>query len=286
MADELHDELEVLVAIMEDDIKIHDDNISADINIVLKLDDPLKVGVSYLEAQMLVKAEDEIMVRYLPPIILRVSLPEGYPEKSPPEFTIDNTWMTDEGKKLISESLIKVRDDNIGQVILYDWITHIQDNVLNLLKISDKLYVDSDEKLNLIEEYNNCMLRKEYDSAIHKCEICLTDLLGKQFEVLSSCSHAFCHSCLGQYCETHIKDGSSRTIDCPDPSCRSKVEIGAVHKLVNKELFEKYDMNLLTFAIRSMSGSVWCPILDCQQPAQVFSMEPHLGRLDQLYRII
>ena len=186
--------------------------------------------------------------------------------------------MTESEKNLLVQSLRKL--DNPVNVILYDWVTHIQDNVLNILGITDMLYVDSDEKLKSIEEYNNQTIKQEYDSSIHKCEICLTDLLGKQFEVLSSCSHAFCHSCLGQYCETHIQDGSARSIDCPDPSCRNKVEIGVVIQLVSKEMFEKYDRNLLTFAIRSMSGTVWCPILDCQQPAQVISMEPHIGNIE------
>ena len=84
MAGQLHDELDVLVAILDEDIKIHDDNISGDINIVLKLDNPLQVGISLLEAQVLEHEVDEIIVRYLPPLILKVRLPEGYPEGKAP----------------------------------------------------------------------------------------------------------------------------------------------------------------------------------------------------------
>ena len=131
--------------------------------------------------------------------------------------------MTENEKTLVTHSVRKVWEDQPGNVILYDWVTHIQDNVLNILNITDTLYIDSEDKLKCIKEYNNNMLKLDYDSSIHKCEICLTDLLGHQFEVLSPCCHAFCHSCLGQYCETHIQEGSARSIDCPDPSCRNKV---------------------------------------------------------------
>ena len=195
------------------------------------------------------------------------------------EFIINNEWMKTEEKKLVRESLVEVCKQNSGEVVLYNVVTHIQDNIINVLDIKDKLIVDNEDILATIEDYNADIIRKEYNSSIHKCEICLSDLLGQRFEVLLPCSHSFCHTCLGQYCETHIKDGNSRTIDCPDPRCRNKVDISVIQKLVQTELFEQYDMKLLTVAIRSMSGSVWCPILDCQQPAQIISTEPNIGMM-------
>ena len=84
MERELDDELEVLVAILGDDIKIHDDNKSGAINIVIKLNETIKVGVSLLEAKNSDDEEVISSVSYLPPIILNFVLPEDYPEKRPP----------------------------------------------------------------------------------------------------------------------------------------------------------------------------------------------------------
>jgi len=268
MDEDLEEELEVLVAILEDDIKIHDDKKSCDITVVLKLDESLLVCSENVE----------VVVQYLPPIILRVLFPPGYPEHCPPDFTIESEWVAKNEEKLIRQSLLDVCTQNTGEVVMYNIITYIKENIRNILNMKEKLTVNNEDILATIEEYNTVMIRKEYNSSIHKCEICLTDLLGQKFEVLLPCSHAFCHSCLEQYCENHIEDGSSRSIDCPDPHCRNKVDINVVQKLVRADLFERYDMRLLTMAIRSMSNSVWCPILDCQQPAEVISKEPHIGK--------
>ena len=184
--------------------------------------------------------------------------------------------MTDKEIESLTESLHELGGHHDGEAILFDWITHVQDQVLSR---TSSVHVDNEVILEKIKDYDRKMVGKEFASAIHNCSICLTDLLGKEFTELQSCSHSFCRACLAQYCENHIKDGSSRMIKCPDPECSLMVEINVVKHLVHKELFERYDRNLVERVIRSMSGSVWCPVLECQQPAQVISEEPHLGKI-------
>ena len=70
MDDQLEDELEVLCAILEDDIKIADDKKSCEITVMIKLDESLIVGDD----------KKEVVVQHLPPLVLKVAFPPGYPD--------------------------------------------------------------------------------------------------------------------------------------------------------------------------------------------------------------
>ena len=80
MEGQLDDELEVLCAILEDDIKIADDKKSCEITVVIKLDESLIVGDD----------KREVVVLHLPPVILKVALPTGYPELQSPGMLLSS----------------------------------------------------------------------------------------------------------------------------------------------------------------------------------------------------
>ena len=62
---------------------------------------------------------------------------------------------------------------------------------------------------------------------------------------------------------------------------RSELDAMMVRELLEEQVWESYDNRLLTKAIRSMDGAVWCPVLQCQQPAENLphsSEGPRLGK--------
>ena len=73
------EELEVLLSILGDDIRINEDNNSGVIDIVLKPDDSVCVKVAPVEAQAKEVIIDEYQAQFLPPVILKFSLPKDYP---------------------------------------------------------------------------------------------------------------------------------------------------------------------------------------------------------------
>jgi len=76
-----------------------------------------------------------------------------------------------------------------------------------------------------------------------------------------------------------VEEGGARPVHCP--FCGSELDTTLVRELLEEEVWQVYDNRLLTKAIRSMSGAVWCPLLQCQQPAENLpssSEGPRLGK--------
>jgi len=85
--------------------------------------------------------------------------------------------------------------------------------------------------------------------------------------------------CLKSHATVSVEGGGAKPVQCP--SCGWELDAMLVKELLEQQVWEVYDAKLLTKAIRSMSGAVWCPILDCQQPAQSLPSStegPQLGK--------
>ena len=64
------------------------------------------------------------------------------------DFTIENAVMTENEKTLVTHSVRKVWEDRAGNAQLYAWVTHIQDNVLNILNITEPLYIEAEAQIH------------------------------------------------------------------------------------------------------------------------------------------
>ncbi|OEL16123.1 hypothetical protein BAE44_0022858 [Dichanthelium oligosanthes] len=93
------------------------------------------------------------------------------------------------------------------------------------------------------------------------CPICMETVpSGRKFSV-SSCGHAFCLGCIGQYIAAKISENVVH-VRCPEPSCGdSTIEPEDCRGIIQPELFSKWGLALCESALGKQM--FYCPFSDC-----------------------
>lgn len=264
--EEQKDEISVLESILgEDVLNFEEDKHNG--HLIIKVDLPLgadKVTITHDDSTS--------EITHLPPLVLKFSFPLDYPSMSPPEYSIHCGWMSKEKVTLIERRLWEMWNENKGNVILFLWHQELKENtfeIAGLVKDNQiNLPLDKETGAKLIF-HDNFQRKLTFNSSVHLCEICFTDTTGVKFVHIPECGHYFCRDCLQSHCQAKIKDGQMTRVNCPDSECKVLIDGTTLKELVSPEMFELFDKTMLTFAIRSMSSTTWCPRTDCQQPADV-----------------
>ncbi|XP_069685179.1 E3 ubiquitin-protein ligase RNF14-like [Periplaneta americana] len=123
--------------------------------------------------------------------------------------------------------------------------------------------------VQLLKEFNEARQRTEFSRNFYTCKICFQDKQGSQCTSFEVCGHVFCKSCVAEYFEVRIKDGSVHSICCPEEKCTSEAMPGQIRELVSAELFSRYDAVLLSALLDTMEDVLYCPRPVCQYPVAV-----------------
>lgn len=86
--------------------------------------------------------EEKILISRLPPIILSVKLPNDYPTKSSPEFSLRCSWLHQQIIAKLCKKLDDIWIENKGQEILFTWMSFLQFETLEYLDIKDNLNIN------------------------------------------------------------------------------------------------------------------------------------------------
>ncbi|XP_071949731.1 E3 ubiquitin-protein ligase RNF14-like [Antedon mediterranea] len=123
--------------------------------------------------------------------------------------------------------------------------------------------------LKCIIEYDSEESKKVFQKSYFMCSVCFNEKPGSDCMRFHDCSHVYCNACLKSYFVIQIKDGNVKSLDCPDPKCKSQATPLQVHTLVGNDLFAQYDRLLLQSSLQSMDDIVYCPRLECQTPVMM-----------------
>lgn len=93
--------------------------------------------------KVVVRGEKELEydISFLPPLILNFELPEDYPSKSAPIFTLSSKWMTRAQMSALCRRLDELWEESQGCVILFTWIQLLKEEALDFLGIQSPLEV-------------------------------------------------------------------------------------------------------------------------------------------------
>lgn len=270
-SESFEEELFALESILGEDVLIRDANNPKEgrLLITLDLEQAVTLRLRMEEAGSLVG--EEKIVNHLTPVGIKYEYTPLYPEEECLNFDIDCEWMEDEDREILKTILVKDWDDS-RDVILFKWYITIREYIAGdfLHMKSHTIHLEDQKQIDDLGKYSRDRETAAFASSLQTCLICFDDNLGSAFEVITECGHSFCRDCLATYCQTTLDSSQlAAGVACPDPECQAIVDNDIVQRLVKGESFEKYDRNLLNFALRSLSSSTWCPKVSCQHPAQI-----------------
>ena len=211
--------------------------------------------------------ECDFSIEFLPPLLLKFTLCEDYPETSQPPFSLVCGWLNGEQLEAVKARMEEMwREEYRGIGVLYAWHQEIKENVLN---IAGKKLDLTPEKLHQLKKYNEVKKLEAFRTSLQICEICYMEVEGKELIELPTCGHSFCRECLSIHCKTKMAEGRHNGLKCPDPHCEYEglIDGSTLKDVLDSETFAQFDKRMLEFAIRTMSGTAWCPRKDCSQMA-------------------
>ena len=160
---------------------------------------------------------------HLPPLTLKISLPPGYPNDTPPLVTLSTSppWLPRRVVRDLQRDCGKLWEELGRDLVLYAYIDHLQQAAANAFSVDSQdnaFHLPSDLRLVLLD-FDLRTKRGIFERETFDCGICLEPKKGVQCHRLSLCSHVFCTSCLQALFNGAIKEGDVDTVKCPDPGC-------------------------------------------------------------------
>jgi E3 ubiquitin-protein ligase RNF14 len=178
--------------------------------------------------------EDTADVHYLahlPPLILHIHLPEGYPSAKPPEFELSTSlpWIPKTKLKSLKADGVRLWEKLGKDQVVFTYIDHLQqlaESGLNLTgDLQNDVSLSSDMKLALLD-FDLKTKRELFEKETFDCGVCLEPKKGVHCHHLLSCSHVFCVACLQDFYNNCIIEGDVDNVKCLAPDCGKDVKPG------------------------------------------------------------
>lgn len=121
--------------------------------------------------------EDSLQVSHLPPLFLRMSLVEGYPETLPPRVSLSTNpeWLTRETLNRLEADAHRLWGEMAHDLVAYAYIDHLQrsaDDVFGTVGTDGTLQVDPQHKLAVLD-YDIKAKKTAFEKETFDCGICL-----------------------------------------------------------------------------------------------------------------
>ena len=178
---------------------------------------------------------------HLPPLVLHIHLPEGYPSTKSPVFDISTSppWIPKaklEDLKADGERLW----EELGQdQVVFTYIDHLQQLAEDGFGLGGNLQNDvrlsSDLKLALLD-FDLKTKRELFEKETFDCGVCLEPKKGLHCHRLLLCSHVFCAACLQDFYNNCINEGDVDNVKCLAPNCGKETKrVPSGHAQISSE---------------------------------------------------
>lgn len=221
---------------------------------------------------------------HLPPLLIRITLPEGYPADTAPEVALSTTpqWLSDTKLKELEGECEKLWEEYGHCQILYSYIDFLQQATERAFDLeSDGIDVSASLKPALVD-YNTLTKKAIFNSGTFDCGICLEPKKGSSCYRMLRCNHVFCLTCLQDFYNNCITEGDVGRVQCLDPTCGKDAPVG---QRKSKKLKTLHPRELLEMGIEESmvrryvdmkrkkkleadKTTVYCPRTWCQGPAR------------------
>jgi len=134
-------------------------------------------GTAVTAAQPARNQVDSHELSHLPPVLIQITLPEGYPEQEAPNITISTTppWLPQEVVRRLETDGPRLWEDSGRYEIAYTYVDHVQqqaEEAFGLLGDKGALEVDSEHKIAILD-YDIKARKATFEKSTFDCGICL-----------------------------------------------------------------------------------------------------------------
>ncbi|KAI1615823.1 RING finger protein [Exophiala viscosa] len=179
-------------------------------------------GHSPLKPQVQAIQLDAHELSHLPPLSLKVTLPEGYPTEKPPlvSVSVNPPWLPRPALKRLKEDCSNLWEELGKDQVVYAYIDHVQQEAENAFGLAGApdFQVLSELKLALLD-YDLKAKRDEFEKGTFDCGICLEPKKGVNCHKIMLCGHVFCTACLQEFYKSCITEGDVDNVKCLSPTC-------------------------------------------------------------------
>lgn len=180
--------------------------------------------------QTVAYVERDVELTHLPPLSLRVTLPEQYPSDSPPKVQLSTLhhWLPRE--KLIEfENDVQTLWDEYGRCqILFSYIDHLQqagERGFDFDQRSEGCLVLPTSMEERLTKFNADTKQTVFNAGTYDCGICLEPKKGSECYQLQNCGHIFCRQCFKDFYNSAIKEGDVAGVRCLAPDCGKEAKV-------------------------------------------------------------
>ena len=169
-------------------------------------------------------AQDEHLLSYLPPLHLRISLPNGYPTQKPPVFHLETSspWLPEGKLNELREAGHRIWEDMGRDQVVYSYMDHLRDAAENAFGLTGKpkrfLEIPQTLKLALLD-FDLKAKRAKFEAETFECGVCIEPKKGASCHRLLLCGHVFCVECLQNCFNSCISEGDVGSVKCMAPRC-------------------------------------------------------------------
>ncbi|KAI0442651.1 RWD domain-containing protein [Xylaria telfairii] len=228
----------------------------------------------------------------LPALQVKIALPDGYPQESPPTVSISTVppWLSNETLRKLETNIARLWEDVGRDQVIFTYIDDLQrasEDVFGLVDSKGTLEVAPDHKIALLD-YDINAKRKAFEKETFECGICLDPKKGVACHRMIDCGHVFCIQCLQDFYNNAITEGDITSVTCLSPNCSKEREKNATEgsstkrrKLrtlispsellqisLGQDAVQRYVMLKHKNKLESDKNTVYCPRSWCQGAAR------------------
>ena len=233
--------------------------------------------------------EHDVELSHLPPLILQVTLPSGYPTQNPPQVRLETkpAWLPQSKLEELELELKPLWEEYSRCEILFAYINYLQDAAergFDFEYSSEGCLVLPVTLEKELVDFDAVTKDAVFNAGTYDCGICLEPKKGSSCHQLKRCGHVFCRQCLQDFYNNAITEGDVAGIKCLSPDC-GKDDMGIARRRKRRSERTLYPGELLAIGIEESmirryvemkrkkkleadKNTVYCPRTWCQGPAR------------------
>ncbi|KAF4556698.1 IBR domain-containing protein [Elsinoe fawcettii] len=233
------------------------------------------------------------VVKHLPPLRLKATLLDGYPDNVFPRVQLEArpAWIGDKVLRDLENECRTLWEEYGRCQILYTYIDHVQQAAERFFDLPHTITVKRYLREELVE-FSQVRDKEIFEGSSYDCGVCLEPKKGTLCHRMVACGHVFCRACLQDFYNSAITEGDVGNITCLEPTC-GKSKPGEPQKKrksihprellaigISEPQARRYVELKRKKKLESDKSTIYCPRTWCQSAARSNKYPPIPDDLD------